>query len=245
MDLLPAVDLLDGRAVRLQQGDFDRATVHGDPIALTRRYVAAGARWVHIVDLDAARTGRPAHRALVGELVEAAAPAAVQVGGGIRRAEDVEALVGIGVARVVVGTWAVADPDGVAAVAERHPGRVAVGIDHRGGAVATEGWAVDGGTTVQAVLDRYAAVPLGAVVVTAIERDGMLGGPDLAGLAEVVAATELPVVASGGVATLADLRALAGLRAAGRRLAGAIVGKALVSGALDIDEAVAACAASV
>jgi phosphoribosylformimino-5-aminoimidazole carboxamide ribotide isomerase len=244
VELYPAVDILGGRAVRLQQGDFARATGYGDPLALARRYVAAGARWVHVVDLDAARSGRPVNRAVVLELVEAVAPAAVQIGGGVRRAEDAADLLQAGAARVVVGTLAAADPDATAALARQFPQRIAVGLDHRHGAVATEGWGADGRRSVTDLLARYEAEPVGGVVVTAIDRDGMLGGPDLDGLRQVLGQTRLPVVASGGVASVADLRALAGLAVLGRRLAGAIVGRALVDGVVDIDEAVRVCAAS-
>jgi len=244
VELYPAVDILGGSAARLQQGDFARATTYGDPVTLGRRYVEAGARWVHVVDLDAARTGRPVNRELVVALVAALAPAAVQIGGGVRNPDDVAALLGAGAARVVLGTLAVTDPEATAALAERFPRRIAIGLDHRGGVVATDGWESDGQRTVVDLLARYETVPIGAVVVTAIDRDGMLGGPDLAGLGDVLAWTRLPVVASGGVASADDLRALAGLARHGRRLVGAVVGRALVDGRLGIEEALAACAAS-
>lgn len=245
MDLYPAVDILDGAAVRLQQGDFARRRHYGDPVVLARSYAAAGARWVHVVDLDAARTGRAANRSVVLAVVEAVAPVPVQVGGGVRRPEDAEALLGSGVARVVLGTAAVRDPAMAADLARRFPDQVALGVDHRGGQVATDGWEEAGRVSVPDLLARFEGVPIGAVVVTAIDRDGMLGGPDLAGLRDVVARTSHPVVASGGVSSADDLRALAAVRAAGRSLAGAIVGKALVDGVVPIEEALAACAPSV
>jgi phosphoribosylformimino-5-aminoimidazole carboxamide ribotide isomerase len=245
MELFPAVDLYQGEAVRLVQGDFSRSRSYGDPMALARRYVDAGARWVHVVDLDAARTGEPVNRDTVLELI-ASVPVAVQVGGGIRRAEDADALLGAGAARVVIGTAALRDPALAAVLASRHPGRVAVGLDHRGGGaeVAVAGWEQGAARTLEQALAGLEGLPLAAVVITAIERDGMLEGPDVAGLASALGATRHPVVASGGVRSAADLRALRALRAAGRGLAGAIVGKALVDGVLAIEEAVAACAAS-
>lgn len=241
MDLFPAVDVIGGTAVRLVQGDFGRRSEYGDPVALARRYAAAGARWVHVVDLDAARSGVGANRKVVAAVVRAVDAVPVQVGGGVRRTEDVEELLGLGAARVVLGTAAVRDPAWATTMAERHPGQIAVGLDHRDGQVAVAGWEEAGSVRVQDMLDRFAGAPLGAFVVTDIGRDGMLAGPDLDGLGGVLAATEHPVLASGGVATLDDLRALDALQAGGRRLAGAVVGRALVDGVLDIEEAVAAC----
>ena len=245
MELLPAVDIRQGGAVRLTQGDFDRQVDYGDPVALARRYVRAGARWVHVVDLDAARLGSAANRPLVLAVVQAAG-VPVQVGGGIRRAADAAELLDGGAARVVLGTAAVADPGLVADLARQHPGRIVVGVDHRGGGaeVAVSGWERAGGVTLEALLDQLDPVPLAAVVVTAIERDGMLGGPDVEGLRRTLGATRHPVIASGGVRSAQDLTALRDLTVGGRRLAGAIVGKALVEGMLSVEEALQACAAS-
>jgi len=245
MELYPAVDLQQGAAVRLVQGDFDRRHDYGDPVALAERYAAAGARWIHVVDLDAARTGVAHNRELVLEIARRV-PAAVQAGGGIRRIEDADALLGAGVARVVVGTAAMRDAAFLAEVTSRHPGRVAVGLDHRGqGAeVAVSGWEASSALTLDDALARLDEVAVAAVVVTAIERDGMLAGPDVDGLARVLAATRHPVVASGGVRSVEDLHDLASLRVEGRGLDGAIVGKALVDGVLGIEEALHACAAS-
>lgn len=244
MDLYPAVDVLGGSAVRLQQGDFSRRQGYGDPVELARRYVAAGARWVHVVDLDAARTGTAVNRSVVLRVVGAVAPVPVQVGGGVRRPGDAEALLGGGVARVVMGTAAVRDPTMAADLARRFPGQVAVGLDHRQGEVATDGWAQGGRTSVVDLLAAFDDVPLGAVVVTAIDRDGMLAGPDVDGLAALLGCTSLPVVASGGVSSVDDLRALASLRAGERALAGVVVGKAIVDGLVSIEEALTACVPS-
>jgi len=245
MELYPAIDVRGGVAVRLAQGDFDREDRYGDPLDLARRYVAAGARWIHVVDLDAARTGEPANRDVV-LAIAAGVDAQVQCGGGVRSAADAEELLQGGVARVVLGTAAVSDPGLVAGLAERFPGGVAVGLDHRGAGreLAVEGWRRAGGTSLAAALARFGGVDLGAVVVTAIERDGVMAGPDLRGLAAVLGAAGHPVIASGGVRSADDLRRLASLEVRGRRLSGAVVGRALVDGSLALEEALAACAAS-
>ena len=244
MDLYPAIDLRHGRCVRLVQGDYSRQTVYGgDPLEVARELEADGAPWVHVVDLDGARTGRPENRDVVTAIVEAVS-VPVQAGGGIRDEFSAEALLGAGVARVVMGTAAVEDPAMVRRLATRHPGRVALGLDARAGEVAVRGWTEGSGEATQEVLGHFEDVELGAVVVTDIARDGTLGGPDLGGLASLLAATALPVIASGGVGSLHDLRALAGLEARGRALEGVIVGKALHDGAFTVGEAMAACARS-
>jgi phosphoribosylformimino-5-aminoimidazole carboxamide ribotide isomerase len=196
------------------------------------------------VDLDAARTGKPVNRDIVLEIA-GAVDVRVQAGGGVRSAEDARALLDHGVERVVLGTAALESPDVVVSLAERYPGRIAVGLDHRGAELAVRGWEQPGGTTLGAALEGLAGLDLGAVVVTAIDRDGMLAGPDLTGLLDALDQSTHPVVASGGVRSPSDLEALAGLEAGGRRLAGAIVGTALVEGAMSIEEAMAACVLSV
>jgi phosphoribosylformimino-5-aminoimidazole carboxamide ribotide isomerase len=245
MELFAAIDLRDGGAVRLVQGDFERQRAYGDPIDLALRYQGAGARWIHVVDLDAARRGIPVNRSTV-LAIAGAVDVAVQTGGGVRGPDDVAELLGGGVARVVLGTVAVRQPDLVDALARRYPGRVAAGLDHRGAGteVAVTGWEQGGETSLTDALDRLAAAPLAAVVVTSIETDGTMGGPDVEGLRRVLALTPHEVVASGGVRSAADLLALGALAENGRRLAGVIVGTALVEGALSVEEAVAACAAS-
>jgi phosphoribosylformimino-5-aminoimidazole carboxamide ribotide isomerase len=245
MELFPAIDLHDGVAVRLVQGDFSRQRSYGDPVDLARRYAAGGARWIHVVDLDAARTGQPVNRAVVLAITDAV-DIGVQVGGGVRSEKDAAALLDGGAARVVLGTVAVRDPDLVALLATTFPGRVVVGLDHRGGGadVAVAGWERAGGTSLTDVLDRVSTLSLAAVVVTAIERDGTMDGPDVEGLRRVLSLSPHDVVASGGVRGTADLAALARLHAGDRRLAGAIVGTALVEGTVGIEEAVAACAVS-
>jgi phosphoribosylformimino-5-aminoimidazole carboxamide ribotide isomerase len=251
MDLYAAVDIREGGAVRLTQGDFERQTSYGDPLSLARSFADKGAPWLHVVDLDAARTGRPVNRSTVLAIARAV-DAPVETGGGVRSLDDIEELLSGGVSRVILGTAVLDDPDLAYRAAERHPGRVAVGLDYRlvdGRAeVAVRGWEQGSGRTVAELVEQLAEVELAAVVVTAIDRDGTLAGPDLDGLRAVLSETTLPVIASGGVGSPADLAALAQLSVdvAGevRLLAGAITGKALVDGRMTVEEAVAACALS-
>ena len=239
-DLYPAIDLRDGRCVRLYQGDYDQETVYGDdPVAQARAFADAGAPWIHVVDLDAARTGDPRNRAVVAAIA-AAVDVPVQTGGGVRDDEAAEALLGAGVRRVVVGTAALERPEWVRSLASRHPGRVAVGLDARGRDVAVHGWAEGSGRDLVEVARGFDDAGVAALVVTEIGRDGTLEGPDVDQLAAVLAATSVDVVASGGVGSLDDVRTLAALDVGGRRLAGVIVGKALYEGAFAVPEAVEA-----
>jgi phosphoribosylformimino-5-aminoimidazole carboxamide ribotide isomerase len=243
--LFPAIDLRGGRVVRLRQGDFADETVYGDePVAVAVGFAEEGAAWIHVVDLDAARTGDPINRSVIGAIAAAVAPddVSVQTGGGVRSEDAAQALWDAGVARVVVGTAAVEDPDLVNRLVARQPTGCAIGLDARNGMVAVRGWREDSGLDIGDVLDRVAGVA--AVIVTEISRDGMLEGPDVNGLAAVLARTAVPVIASGGVSSVEDLRSLAGLERDGRHLAGAIVGRALYEGRLTVREGVAACAAS-
>jgi phosphoribosylformimino-5-aminoimidazole carboxamide ribotide isomerase len=242
VDLFPAIDLRGGRCVRLYQGDYSRETVYGDdPVVQAEAFAAAGAPWLHVVDLDAARTGEASNRAIVAAVV-AAVDVPVQASGGVRDDAAADALLAAGVRRVVVGTAALADPAWVRRLAARHPGRVAVGLDARDRDVAVHGWTEGSGRDLVDVARGFDDAGVAALVVTDIGRDGTLVGPDLGQLGDVLAVTGLDVVASGGVGTLADLRALAALEVSGRRLAGAIVGRALYEGAFALPEAVAATA---
>jgi phosphoribosylformimino-5-aminoimidazole carboxamide ribotide isomerase len=242
VDLYPAIDLLGGRCVRLYQGDYDRETVYGDdPVAQALAFQAEGASWVHVVDLDAARTGEPRNRDVVAAIA-GALDVPVQTGGGIRDEAAAAALFDAGVARVVLGTAALEDPALVRRLAARHP--VAVGLDARGRDVAVRGWVQGSGADLLDLAGAFADAGVAALVVTEISRDGTLEGPDLVGLESVLAATPVPVIASGGVGTLDDLHSLAGLEAAGRHLSGAIVGRAVYEGAFTVSDAVAAAAGS-
>jgi len=241
MDLYPAIDLLGGRCVRLYQGDYDRSTTYGDdPVAQARAFEAEGAPWIHVVDLDAARSGEPTNREAIGAIASAV-DVPVQTGGGVRDRAAAEALFDLGVSRVVVGTAALENPQFVADLAAHRP--VAVGLDARGRDVAVRGWVRGSGRDLLDVAASFADAGVDALVVTEIGRDGTLEGPDVNGLGEVQASSEIPVIASGGVGRLEDLEALGALSADGRTLAGAIVGRALYEGSFGVAQAVAACAA--
>jgi phosphoribosylformimino-5-aminoimidazole carboxamide ribotide isomerase len=233
IDLYPAIDLLGGRVVRLRQGDFSARTVYGeDPIAVARGFVEEGARWIHVVDLDAAKTGDPMNRPVVAAICRAVpADVAIQTGGGVRSVDDVRELVDAGVARVVMGSAAVHDPDVVARASALVP--VAVGLDHRDGELAVHGWTTGSGVLLD---DAYGMFPSpAAFVITDIGRDGTLVGPDLEGLRRSVALAGAPVIASGGVSAVGDIDALASIDGLG----GVIVGRALYEGRLTVGEALA------
>ena len=243
MDLYPAIDLRGGRCVRLVEGDFQRETVYGDdPVAVARSFADAGARWIHVVDLDAARTGEGINRPVVSRIAGAVASAGVRVqsGGGVRSLADAEELIGAGVSRVVIGTAAVENPDLVAEVARRWPGAVAVGLDHRAGEVRLRGWTEGAGRRVSELVPRAVEAGASAVIVTDISRDGRLVGPDLDGLSALIAETGAPVIASGGVGSLADVEALAAVEG----LSGVIAGKAIYEGRLNVSEALACLGAA-
>jgi len=238
MTVYPAIDLRGGRCVRLFQGAFDRETVYGDdPIAMARRWEAAGARWLHVVDLDGARAGQPVQADLVGAIC-AAIGIPVQVGGGLRDAAAVETLLARGAARVVLGTIAVTEPARCRAICAAHPGRVAVGLDARDGRVRVAGWTEDAGLEPAALARRVAADGAAVVIYTDIARDGTERGPDLDGTWAVARAAGVPVIASGGIGSVEHVRAVAGLAAAG--VAGVIIGRALYTGAVALADALAA-----
>ncbi len=233
MNLYPAIDLLDGRCVRLHQGDYDRATVYGDdPVGQARRFEAEGAPWIHVVDLDAARTGTPANRETIAA-VAAAVDIPVQASGGVRRRDDAEALWAAGVRRVVLGTAAVEDPDLVAGLVP--DGEVAVGLDARGRQLAVRGWEEASELDVVEAADGFSRLGVAALVVTQIERDGTLEGPDLGLLEAVLEVATVPVVASGGVGSVEHLRSLTALA-----LDGVIVGRALYDGKVTVAAALEA-----
>lgn len=238
MDLYPAIDLLDGVCVRLHQGDYGRSTVYGDdPVAQALAFQAEGAPWVHVVDLDAARTGEPRNRDVVAAIA-GTLDVPVQSGGGVRSVEAAVALFDAGVARVVLGTAALEDPGLVRGLAAVH--RVAVGLDARGSDVAVRGWLESSGADVIDLAVAFGDAGVDALVVTEISRDGTLAGPDVEGLSRVLAATTVPVIASGGIGTIDDVTTLASLSVDGRSLSGAITGRAVYEGAFTVAEAVAA-----
>ena len=229
LQVLPAVDVLGDETVRLDQGSYDRVTVRaGDPAERVRAFAEAGARLLHVVDLDGARAGRIRPQ-LVARLVEAAAPAALQVSGGVRSPAHVEALLAAGAERVVVGTAAFAAPGALGEYGGSFGDRLVVAVDVRDGRVAVEGWLRQTGLTAEDAAARCAGAGVARLLCTAVERDGTLGGPDLGLLRRVVAASGLPVLAAGGIASEDDLRAVA---EAGCE--GAVVGRALLDGRLSL-----------
>jgi phosphoribosylformimino-5-aminoimidazole carboxamide ribotide isomerase len=244
-DLLPAIDLRDGHCVRLHQGDFDAETIYDDdPVRVAREFEAAGAQWIHVVDLDAARTGTRHHLEQIRLIVRSVA-CKIEVGGGVRTAESAQELLDAGVERVVVGTAAVERPALVEELCHQYPGRVAVGLDARGHEVAIRGWVDGSAADLVTLAERFEGVGLAALIVTEIGRDGTLDGPAFGQLGAVLEATGVPLIASGGVGTLDDLCALAQLRAGDRRLAGIIVGRAIYEGRFDVAEGLAALAEAV
>jgi 1-(5-phosphoribosyl)-5-[(5-phosphoribosylamino)methylideneamino] imidazole-4-carboxamide isomerase/N-(5'phosphoribosyl)anthranilate isomerase len=236
LTLLPAVDLLEGQAARLVQGAMGTETAYGDPVRAAGAFVAEGADWLHVVDLDAAFGRGPRNREHIARVVKAVAPVRVEASGGVRQAGDLAALLDLGVARVVVGTAALEDPEWVLDACERHGDAIAIGLDARGRVLQARGWTSSGGDLFES-LARLDAAGCHRFVYTEVARDGMLSGPALSSLEEVLAATDRPVIASGGVSSLEDLRALAPLSARG--LEGVIVGKALYAGRFTVAEALA------
>jgi phosphoribosylformimino-5-aminoimidazole carboxamide ribotide isomerase len=235
MELWPAIDLRGGRCVRLLQGDYDRETVFGDdPVEMARRFIAGGARRLHIVDLDGAKAGTPVQAELVGRMV-AAAGVPCQLGGGIRSVETARAYVAAGVHRLVVGSVAIENPALLAELAQAFPGRMVLGIDARDGKVAVRGWLETSTLGAIDVAKRHEHLPLGGIVYTDIAKDGMMSGPNIPALAEMVRAVHLPVIASGGVSNADDIR-----EAAAAGAAGCIVGRALYEGSLTLSAAAAA-----
>ena len=238
MIVYPAIDLKDGQAVRLLRGDMAAATVFSDdPPAQARRFADAGAAWLHLVDLNGAFAGQPVNGAAVTAIL-AAVTIPCQLGGGIRDMATIEAWLARGLARVILGTVAVEDPALVRHAARAFPGQVAVGIDARKGRVATKGWATETDLNATDLARRFEDAGVAALIYTDIDRDGAMGGPDIAATAALARAVAIPVIASGGVSSLADLLAL---QATGV-IAGAISGRALYDGAIDLGAALAALA---
>ena len=240
MILYPAIDLKDGNCVRLLRGEMEAATVFGeDPAAQAKAFVTAGCRWLHLVDLNGAFAGRPVNAGAV-EAILAAVDVPVQLGGGIRDRATLEGWLEKGVSRVILGTAAVRDPEFVRAAARAFPGRVAVGIDARAGRVAVEGWAEATDLEATDLARRFEDAGVAALIYTDIDRDGAMEGPNVPATAALAHAVSIPVIASGGVSSIEDLRAL---KACGAPLDGAISGRALYEGRIDLAEAVRLLAA--
>ena len=240
MDLWPAIDLRGGRCVRLLQGDYDRETVFADdPVEQVRRFVDQGARRIHVVDLDGAKSGSPVQADLVARMVRAAG-VPCQLGGGIRSLDIARAYADAGVSRLVVGSVAIEQPELLGIMAEALPGKIVLGLDARDGRVAVRGWVDTSPVLALDVARRSEHLPLAGLVYTDIATDGMLSGPNLTALSEMIQSVRLPVVASGGIAVADDLRRVAGIGAEG-----CIVGRALYDGGLSLAAALAACGESV
>jgi phosphoribosylformimino-5-aminoimidazole carboxamide ribotide isomerase len=237
LTLYPAIDLKDGAIVRLRRGDMSDATHYGsDPAAQARTWQDAGCQWLHVVDLNGAFAGRPVNEAAVAAIL-AAVTIPVQLGGGLRMMADIEHWLKAGVARVILGSAAVKNPDLVREAARAHPGRIAVGIDAREGRVATEGWAETSTLTAIDLAKNFEQAGVAAIIYTDIARDGMLEGVNIAATLALADQVQTPLIASGGIGGAADLNALR--RAADDRLEGVVVGRALYDGALDVATALA------
>lgn len=233
MQIWPAIDLLGGKCVRLQQGDYGRETVFSDdPVAMALKFQESGAKYLHLVDLDGARDGRPTNHAIVKEIV-AAVDMQCELGGGIRSQKTIDCLLAFGLERLVLGTAALKRPDWLREMAHAYPGKLVAGIDARDGFVASDGWLQVSDVRATDLALQFQDVPLAAIVYTDIATDGMLSGANVPEMAHMQREVSIPVVASGGVATLEDIQALA---EAG--LAGAIVGRALYQGTIDLAEAI-------
>jgi phosphoribosylformimino-5-aminoimidazole carboxamide ribotide isomerase len=236
MILYPAIDLKDGQAVRLVHGDMDQTTVFNDnPAAQALEFVAAGCEWLHLVDLNGAFAGEPVNAAPVEEILKQTNVPA-QLGGGIRDMKTIENWIDKGLARVILGTVAVENPDLVREAAREFPGKVAVGIDARNGKVATKGWAEETDVMVTDLAKSFEDAGVAAIIYTDIMRDGAMKGPNVEATAALANAVSIPVIASGGVSSLDDLR---NLKSCGAALNGAISGRALYDGAIDLKDALA------
>ena len=235
MQIWPAIDLLGGKCVRLEQGDYQRETVFSDdPVAMARSFQEQGAKHLHLVDLDGARDGKPTNHEIVGEIVSAV-DMQCELGGGIRDQSTIERLLELGLGRLVLGTSALKRADWFREMCAEFPNRLVLGIDARDGMVATDGWLETSSTPATELADTFRDSPLAAIVYTDIATDGMLAGPNLKAMAEMQAAVDVPVVASGGVTTAENV---ADLAKAG--LAAAIIGRALYAGTITLPDALAA-----
>lgn len=237
MQIWPAIDLRGGKCVRLQQGDYGRETVFGDdPLEMAQRWVDAGAEYLHLVDLDGARDGHAANRQAVESIVSRLS-IPCELGGGVRDENAIKFWLDVGVSQLVVGTQALKNPDWFRAMCDKYPHQLVLGLDARDGFAATDGWLETSRTRATEVALSFSQSPIAAIVYTDIAKDGMLAGPNVEGVAEMVQAVPLPIIASGGVTTTADVQRLASIGASG-----CIIGRTLYEGRLTLAEALAAAA---
>ena len=237
MILFPAIDIRNGRCVRLTEGKFECETVFAeDPAEMAVRWADAGAEYLHVVDLDGALAGQSSNTEVIKRIL-AKVKIPVQVGGGIRTLANIEKMLALGVTRVILGSVAVRDPELVRAACQKFPGQVVVGIDAKNGEVAVEGWGIGGGIGAVELAKKMAAVGVEHIIFTDISRDGMLSGVNVEATAELAKTSGIKVIASGGVSSLADIKALQAHAADG--IEGCIIGKAIYTGALDLKEALA------
>lgn len=234
MDILPAIDLIDGKCVRLIQGEYNKKiTYKDDPVAQAKEFHEAGAQWLHVVDLDGAKLGKPINADVVAEIAKQV-PMKIELGGGVRDEDAIKAMLDAGVTRLILGSSAIKQFDWFCEMAQKYSKRLVLGLDARGSNLATEGWLDQGSLSVLDFAKKAADLPLAAIVYTDISKDGMLAGPNIERTQQLVEAVDLPIVAAGGVTTVEDVKML---KTAG--VAGAIVGRALYEGTITLAEALA------
>jgi phosphoribosylformimino-5-aminoimidazole carboxamide ribotide isomerase len=238
MEIFPAIDILAGRCVRLYQGDYDQAEVFNDnPVAVAQQWVAQGATWLHLVDLDGAKVGHPVNQTVISQILEAV-EVQIQVGGGLRDRASISQLLALGVQRVILGTVAVEQPQLVVDLCQDFPGQIVVGIDARNGQVATRGWLETSTVLAVDLAHQMAEAGASAIIYTDIHRDGTLQGPNLEALRDLATVIPIPVIASGGISSVTDLLSLLSLEPVGVK--GVIIGRALYTGAVSVKAAIQA-----
>lgn len=236
MYIIPAIDLIDGRCVRLIQGDYNRQIVYNDnPLEQAKLFADSGAKWLHIVDLDGARLGKPVNTKTIGKLAQKT-KLRIEVGGGIRSEDSIKQLLGLGIERVIIGTKAITDFEWFKQMTQLFAGKIALGLDARGSKLSTEGWTKDNPLTVLDFAKVAAKLPIAAIIYTDITKDGMMEGPNLERTKELTDAVNIPVIASGGINTIEDIEKLKALG----KIEAAIIGRSLYEGTLNLADAIKA-----
>lgn len=236
MDILPAIDLIGGQCVRLIQGQYNKQiTYKDDPVEQAREFLQAGSNWLHVIDLEGAKAGRPVNAGVVAQIAAQVPELKIELGGGVRDEAAIVQMLEAGVTRLILGSSAVKQYDWFCRMARKYPHRLVLGLDARGANVATEGWLEEGSQTVLEFVKKSADLPLAAIIYTDITKDGMLAGPNIERTRALVEAVDLPIVAAGGVTTVDDVRTLKGIG-----VAGAIIGRALYEGTISLEAALGA-----